>query len=325
MLTREPARTQEDTPVTVRETPWNRLPVVWAIFVIAAIGTLPVLSLTTWSVAVSVAAVVLLAATARMPAGISWAHRHPDRVDLAVLILLYVAVVGMFRIAFTVFTTDNVPGLFLTFAGGLLLGVGVPVWYSTWIRRRPLRSLGLGGHALRPTLALALVFGCVQFVIMFWGYSLPAPVNWVPLLVMSLTVGLFEAVFFRGFIQGRLEESFGTVPGVVGAATLYALYHVGYGMNASEIVFLFGLGIVYAIAYRLVNNILVLWPLLTPIGAFFNNIEAGDIELPWASIAGFANLLAVMAMIIWLATRHQRRIASAGLVQHKEADHDNGQ
>jgi hypothetical protein len=314
MLTREPTRTQEDTPVTVRETPRNRLPVVWAIFVIAAIGTLPVLSLTTWSVAVSVAAVVLLAATARMPAGISWAHRHPDRVDLAVLILLYVAVVGMFRIAFTVFTTDNVPGLFLTFAGGLLLGVGVPVWYSIWIRRRPLRSLGLGGHALRPTLALALVFGCVQFVIMFWGYSLPAPVNWVPLLVMSLTVGLFEAVFFRGFIQGRLEESFGTVPGVVGAATLYALYHVGYGMNASEIVFLFGLGIVYAIAYRLVNNILVLWPLLTPIGAFFNNIEAGDIELPWASIAGFANLLAVMAMIIWLAARHQRRIASAGLV-----------
>ena len=28
--------------------------------------------------------------------------------------------------------------------------------------------------------------------------DLPAPVNWIPLLAMSLTVGVFESVFFRG-------------------------------------------------------------------------------------------------------------------------------
>jgi len=72
-------------------------------------------------------------------------------------------------------------------------------------------------------------------------------------------------------------------------------------------VFLFGLGVVYAIAYRLVNNVLVLWPLLTPIGAFFNYLESGDVVLPWASILGFADVLAVMAAVIWLAARHQRR------------------
>jgi uncharacterized protein len=80
-------------------------------------------------------------------------------------------------------------------------------------------------------------------------------------------------------------------------------------MAGSELVFLFGLGVVYAIAYRLVENILVLWPLLTPIGALFNNLEAGDIVLPWASIAGFANILAVMAVVIWLAARHERSAA----------------
>ena len=79
---------------------------------------------------------------------------------------------------------------------------------------------------------------------MFWGYTLPAPVDWVPLLVMSLTVGLFEAIFFRGFVQTRLEASFGTVPGVVGGAAFYALYHVGYGMPLSAMIFLFGLGVV---------------------------------------------------------------------------------
>jgi CAAX protease family protein len=38
---------------------------------------------------------------------------------------------------------------------------------------------------------------------------------------MSLVVGFFEAVFFRGFVQNRLVASFGTVRGVGGAAVLY--------------------------------------------------------------------------------------------------------
>lgn len=129
---------------------------------------------------------------------------------------------------------------------------------------------------------------------------------WVPLLVMSITVGLFEAVFFRGFIQGRLEASFGTTAGVAGGAALYSLYHVGYGMGADELRFLFALGVVYAVAYRLVENVLVLWPLLTPLGAFFNNLQAADIDLPWASIAGFADVLALMAVAVWLAHRRQQ-------------------
>jgi hypothetical protein len=44
-------------------------------------------------------------------------------------------------------------------------------------------------HNIRPTLALAAPFGGVLFVIMFWGQTLPAPVDWVPLLVLSVTVG----------------------------------------------------------------------------------------------------------------------------------------
>jgi membrane protease YdiL (CAAX protease family) len=132
---------------------------------------------------------------------------------------------------------------------------------------------------------------------------------------MSLMVGLFEAIFFRGFIQTRLSASFGPIPGVVAAAALYALYHVGYGMGAREMVFLFALGLVYGIAYACVKNVLVLWPLLIPMGSFYNNLQSGGIELPWASIAGFVDVVAIMLAAIWLAHRRERRAITQTLAK----------
>jgi hypothetical protein len=232
-----------------------------------------------------------------------------DRADMVAVAVLYAAVVALFRLGFGVFTTENTLGMFLSFATALVLGVAGPIAYTVWIRQRPLRSLGIGLHQLRTTAALALVFGGVQFAFTLWGYDLPRPVDWVPLLVMALTVGVFESVFFRGFVQGRLEASLGVGPAVAVASVLYALYHVGYGMTADEMLFLFGLGVVYAIAYRLTENVLVLWPLLTPLGSFFAQLEAGDLagELPWAAIAGFADVLGLMALALWLAIRRERR------------------
>jgi membrane protease YdiL (CAAX protease family) len=278
--------------------------VVWTVFCVVALLALNVGDLTLWAALVVPVALLLALVPGLRPA---FTYRGADGRDLLVIGLLYVAVVGLFRLAFTVFTTDNVLGLFLSFAFGLIIGVVGPIVYQVWMRGRDLRSLGLGFHHLRATLTLGLVFAAIQFGSTLWGYDLPEAVDWVPLLVMSLVVGLFEAVFFRGFIQGRLEASFGVIPAVGGAALLYAVYHVGYGMGANEMWFLFGLGVVYAIIYRLTTNILILWPLLTPLGAFFNNLQAGDIELPLESILGFADVAIVMAVAVWLAHRHIRK------------------
>ena len=74
--------------------------------------------------------------------------------------------------------------------------------------------------------------------------------------------------------------------------------------------FLFGLGVVYAVAFATVRNVLVLWPLLIPMGTFFNNLRSGGFELPWASIFGFVDVLAVMVTVIWFARRKERRAAT---------------
>lgn len=64
---------------------------------------------------------------------------------------------------------------------------------------------------------------------------------------------------------------------------------------------------VYAVAFALARSLLVLWPLLTPLGSFYANIASGDITLPWASIAGFADVAALMIAAIWRAHRHEAR------------------
>jgi len=253
---------------------------------------------------------------------------RPDRRDLVAIAVLFLAVVGANRLAFVGFTTDAMLGLFLSYAvvGLLLLGVVGPVAYNVWWRSRPLRSLSVGSHEWRPTVLLGLVFAAVQFSLTLWRYELPDPVDWIPLLLMSLTVGMFESIFFRGFIQNRLEASFGPAVGIVSAAILYGLYHFGYGMGAEEIVFLTGLGLAYAVAFATTRNVFVLWPLLTPLGSLFNNLEAGDIELPWASMAGFGQVLIAMGVVLWLAHRHAaRRDGSKPIVDPIEKPTGRGQ
>lgn len=290
--------------------------VIWYLYGLGSMLLLDVVDLTMWAVIVSGVAIALaVIPTTR----VSFTGRV-DRRDLLTIGGLYVVVVASFSLAFRVFTTDSVLGLFLSFAFGLLVGVAGPVVYHVRIRGGTLTDLGIGAHDMGRTLTVGLSLAAVQFAITLWGVELPEPVDWVPLLVMSITVGLFEAVFFRGFIQTRLESSFGTGPGVAGAAVLYGLYHVGYGMGFDEIGFLVGLGVVYAVVFRLVSNVLVLWPLLTPVGSFFNNLEAGDIELPWASIAGFADVLVVMAVVIWFARRHVRKRTDAGTSRSEEVE-----
>jgi membrane protease YdiL (CAAX protease family) len=281
--------------------------IVWVTWLVAALLFLAIGNGLAYGLAITLTAGLLVLMS---PGLLPNTVRQIDSRDIRVVLLLYVGVVAALYLAFQVFTVQRTLGLFLCYAGGLILGVVGPVIYTVWRRGRSLVDLGLTTKNWRQAAGLGLLLGAVQFFLTLYGYDLPAPVEWVPLLAMSLMVGLFEAIFFRGFVQTRLSASFGPVPGVFGAAALYALYHVGYGMGLQEMVFLFGLGLVYGIAYLCVNNVLVLWPLLIPLGSFFNNLQSGNIELPWAAIAGFVDVMAIMGAAIWLAHRRERRVVS---------------
>jgi CAAX protease family protein len=278
--------------------------IVWVVWLIGALLFLAVGNGLVYAVTVPLTAgLLVLVAPGLVPS----AGRRVDARDIRAVLLFYVGVVAALYVAFQVFTVQRTLGLFLCYAAGLILGVVGPVIYTVWRRGRPLADLGLTRKNWRQAVGLGLILGAVQFFLTLYGYRLPAAVDWVPLLAMSLMVGLFEAIFFRGFIQTRLSASFGPIPGVIATAILYALYHVGYGMGLAEMAFLFALGLVYGVAYACVNNVLVLWPVLIPLGSFYNNLRSGEIELPWAAIAGFVDVMAIMLTVMWLARRRERR------------------
>ena len=285
------------------------LAAVWASFVILALLALSFGNLGVYGIGIPVAAAALALICARLgyfkAVAIRWVGWKIDTKDLAAVAISYVAVVGLFKLAFAGFGTSNTLWFFLSFAAALLVGVVGPIVYTVWLRHRPLKAIGIGLHNLRSTLVLALVFAAAQFVVTLWGASLPQPVDWIPLLMMAITVGAFEAVFFRGFIQGTLEPALGAAPALAIAAALYALYHFGYGMGPSDMLFLFGLGVVYTIAFRVTGNVLAIWPLLTPLGSFFVQLKSGELsgQLPWISMLGFGEVFTAMAVVIWLAGR----------------------
>jgi membrane protease YdiL (CAAX protease family) len=216
-----------------------------------------------------------------------------------VAIVSYLLVVAGLYMAFQVFTTERVAANFITFGPVTLAGLGValPVFYTVLVRRRPLSDLGLTLRHLLPSLALSLLLGWDTYRNTVATLQVTWAREHVPLIAMVVAVGLFEAVFFRGWLQLRFEEAFGVVPGAILAALCYSLYHVGYGMARSEILFLFGLGLVFAGVFRLTQSVFVLWPFYTPVGGLYTNLTEG-LKLPFDATYGFALTLALMAALI---------------------------
>jgi membrane protease YdiL (CAAX protease family) len=236
-------------------------------------------------------------------------HWKPNK-DLAAVVLSWFLVVGSLYTA-TVIVGSNVWGgmaYFILYAvvGALLFGVGVPLYWMAVVRKRPMADLGFTTRWLGVSLILQLVFAGFQFMGTLARNQLPPFEELVPLIALALSIGFFEAVFWRGWIQLRLEESFGTIPAIVLGSALYAAYHLGYGMPASEMIFLFFIGLMFATVFRLTKNVFILWPIFQPMGQLVTLIKDG-LTLPLLASLGFIEVLIVMLVLVWLAARYQKK------------------
>ena len=123
---------------------------------------------------------------------------------------------------------------------------------------------------------------------------------------MALAIGFFEAIFWRGWVQLRLEEAFGVLPAIVVAALLYAVYHIGYGMPVSQIGFLFIIGLMFAVVFRTTRSIFILWPFFQPMGQLITLIT-DKLSLPLMASVGFLEAFGLMVLVIWLGNKYHRK------------------
>lgn len=191
-----------------------------------------------------------------------------------------------------------------------LIGIGFPVYWTLVVRKRPLSDLGITTRGLGLSLALQLLFAALQYAGTLAKSGLPGFEEFLPLLALALTIGFFEAVFWRGWVLLRLEDCFGVIPAILLGSLLYAVYHIGYGMPLSEMTFLFFIGILYAVTFRLTKNVFLLWPIFQPMGQLVTLIKDG-LQLPLLASVGFLEALILMFVLIWLLNRYAKKQSTA--------------
>jgi uncharacterized protein len=228
--------------------------------------------------------------------------------DLGAVLVSWALVTG--SLYFATFGVGAANGVVYFLVYGFLTaavcGVGVPLFWTVFITKRPVSSLGLTTKLLVASVVIQLVLAAGQYMMTLAKVELPVASKLIPLVALVLCIGFFEAVFWRGWVFNRLEEMFGFLPALVVGSALYAAYHVGYGMTWTEMAMLFWVGVVYACVYRLTRNVLVLWPLLQPLGQLYTLSKAG-LDLPVIAILGFVEVLALIVVMIWLANRYWKK------------------
>jgi membrane protease YdiL (CAAX protease family) len=236
-------------------------------------------------------------------------HWNPSK-DLAAVAVSWLLVVGALYTA-TVIVGESVWGglaYFFLYAllGATVFGIGIPLYWMVVIRKRSLSDLGITTRWLWQIIALQLVFAFLQFMGTLARTQLPSLVQLLPLIALALAIGFFEAIFWRGWVLLRLEEAFGVIPAILLGSALYAAYHIGYGMPTSEMIFLFFIGIMYAVTFRLTKSIFILWPVFQPMGQLVTLIR-DRLALPPLAALGFFEVLIVMIVLVWLAARYLKK------------------
>ena len=172
----------------------------------------------------------MMTATVTTLKRVSAVRWNPNR-DLAVVAVSWVLVVAALYTATAIVGSSAWGGMayFFLYAvvGATIFGVGIPLYWMTIVRQRPVAALGITTKKLGLSLALQMVFAGLLYVGTLAQVQLPPIQELAPLVALALAIGFFEAVFWRGWVLLRLEEAFGIIPAILLGSVLYALYHIG--------------------------------------------------------------------------------------------------
>lgn len=246
----------------------------------------------------------------------------PDK-DLIIVALSLFLVTGGIALATRLNGPNDRSGIayFIVYAvlTAALCGVGLPLYWTVIIRRRPLSELGMSRKWIRRSHFIQLFFVVLQFAGIMGKISFPPLDKLLPLIELAMFIGFFETIFWRGWVQMRLEAAFGIAPAIVLSAALYALHYLAYGTPAAALMPLFFAGLLYAIIFRLTNNVLIIWPVFLPMRLLINLINDGATITPVAVLGLFGAWLFMLGLIRLAGRYHPAQTPLSNVASPLEA------
>lgn len=137
-----------------------------------------------------------------------------------------------------------------------------------------------------------------------WGVL---PMGVVPLVMTTF----FEEFFFRGFVQNRVGEEYGSLSAILLSGIMFSLYHLGYpGFRTfGDLLLLFAVGMGFAAVYRVSGNNFIV--------AYFVNLSNAFVTYvlkfgQFPEMKGSSTVAAIVTLLLVLMLRPKP--ASAGKI-----------
>lgn len=150
-----------------------------------------------------------------------------------------------------------------------LAGIMLPLSYMQK-SGRCFAELGLTHRRWYVFLPINLILGVfLLYIFIYWvpptGFSFDSKT--LITMAVILCTGVFEVIFFYGFLRTLFERAFGVIPAILLAAVFYSFHHIGF---QPEFLQLFFVGVMYAVIYRAGNSVLLIYPFFWGVGASYN-------------------------------------------------------
>lgn len=193
----------------------------------------------------------------------------------------------------------------------MIAGIGFifPVYYVTIIKKESISSLGVTKKKLGLSLLINIIFSILllfQFISNSNSIQFTSTYNIkmiIPIMYIFVA-GIFEMIFFYGFLREFFERAFGIIPSILLTAVFYSFHHAGFQPEFLKLIFV---GIMYASVYRITRNVFIIFPFFWGIGATWDvivNFGAGSsLEGSWTLFKAMSTLLLIIGFSIYVSKK----------------------
>ena len=185
----------------------------------------------------------------------------------------------------------------------ILLCVVFPVWWVTHIDKEGIAGLRIQ----RQNLGISLVLSALLAVWRGYGareYMFQMGAVWT---ILFNLLAIWEVIFIYGWLFTRFEKCFGKIPAILLTAVSVGIYHIG-SLTPDAILRLCGCVLICSVAYAVVNNIFLLWPIYWAIGTSASTMGSG-MSFPMEMVIMSAGILAIqIAIIVGMEIRFRKKV-----------------